>query len=366
MLAAVAGGAVMTATEVGTAVPASGSQASPASGPAGTASPARAPAPLAVASSTPAAGSVGVDGTHPLTITFNQPVGRARPYPTISPAVPGGWSAAGDQLTFTPTGALPPASRITVTVPPGLRAAAGAVLSRAETITFITASGSVLALDEALARLHYLPLVFTPAGPVPDTPAARQRAVYRPPAGTFSWAWPSVPPALAAIWAEGRPTVMLKGAVMAFEADHGLAVDGVAGPQVWAALDSTTRVDPHGYTYALASKTRPESLTVWHDGSVVAHTAANTGIPQAPTADGTFTVYERLAHQVMRGINPDGSHYADPVSWVAYFNGGDAVHYMGRPSYGYPQSLGCVELPYRPAEAIWPYLTLGTLVTVTG
>ena len=93
---------------------------------------------------------------------------------------------------------------------------------------------------------------------------------------------------------------------------------------------------------------------------------ANTGIPVRPTADGTFPVYLRYRFQVMRGTNPDGSHYADPVSFVAYFNGGDAVHYFPRGAYGYEQSLGCVELPYTEAEQAWPYLTYGSLVTVTG
>ena len=60
-----------------------------------------------------------------------------------------------------------------------------------------------------------------------------------------------------------------------------------------------------------------------------------------------------------------GSHYADPVQWVSYFEGGSAVHYIARGPYGYPQSLGCVELPYSAAAAAYPYLPYGTLVTVT-
>jgi lipoprotein-anchoring transpeptidase ErfK/SrfK len=67
----------------------------------------------------------------------------------------------------------------------------------------------------------------------------------------------------------------------------------------------------------------------------------------------------------MQGTNPDGSHYADPVQWVSYFEGGSAVHYIARGSYGYPQSLGCVELPYSAAAQAYPYLPYGTLVTVT-
>jgi hypothetical protein len=66
----------------------------------------------------------------------------------------------------------------------------------------------------------------------------------------------------------------------------------------------------------------------------------------------------------MKGTNPDGSKYADPVNFVSYFNGSDAVHYYPRGSYGWPQSLGCVELPYDQAQKAWPFLTYGTLVTV--
>ncbi len=68
----------------------------------------------------------------------------------------------------------------------------------------------------------------------------------------------------------------------------------------------------------------------------------------------------------MRGTNPDGTKYADPVQYIAYFNGGDAVHYIPRTSFGYPQSVGCVELPLPAAAQAWSELPYGTLVTVTG
>ena len=84
------------------------------------------------------------------------------------------------------------------------------------------------------------------------------------------------------------------------------------------------------------------------------------------SADGTYPVYLRYQSQVICGTNPDGSRYADPVAFVAYFNAGDAVHYIPRPSYGWPQSLGCVELPLPAAQRAWGYLTYGSLVTVTG
>ena len=49
---------------------------------------------------------------------------------------------------------------------------------------------------------------------------------------------------------------------------------------------------------------------------------------------------------------------------VSYFNGGDALHEFPRYSYGFPQSLGCVEMPFASAETVLPYTPIGTLVTV--
>jgi len=54
-------------------------------------------------------------------------------------------------------------------------------------------------------------------------------------------------------------------------------------------------------------------------------TLANTGISAAATDIGTFPVYLRLRNQVMTGTDPSGAHYADPVQFVAYFTGGDAI-----------------------------------------
>jgi lipoprotein-anchoring transpeptidase ErfK/SrfK len=133
---------------------------------------------------------------------------------------------------------------------------------------------------------------------------------------------------------------------------------------VAAANPNGSGANPNGFTYAVASETNPESLTVWHNGVVVVETPANTGGAGTPTAQGTFAVYLRYRNQVMSGANPDGSHYADPVQFVSYFNGGDALHYMPRASYGDPQSLGCVELPYNGAAAVWPYTVVGSIVTV--
>jgi hypothetical protein len=87
--------------------------------------------------------------------------------------------------------------------------------------------------------------------------------------------------------------------------------------------------------------------------------------------DGTFPVYLKYTVTQMKGNNPNGTPYDDTVYWASYFNGGDAVHAFPRGSYGWYQSLGCVELPYNGAgpgvaENVWNLLSYGSLVTVTG
>ncbi|MHB1502833.1 MAG: L,D-transpeptidase [Acidimicrobiales bacterium] len=213
---------------------------------------------------------------------------------------------------------------------------------------------SPLGQEELLAGLGYLPLRWSPEG--------------------FRWLWPAIPSQLASLWQPDRFNTILEGAIDAFEANAGLAMDGQITPAETAALVSaasnpSVAMNPNGYTYALvqehAGTPAPETLTVWHDGAVVQITPANTGIPASPTVIGTFPVYLRLRNQVMTGTNPDGAPYADPVQFVSYFYGGDAIHFMPRAAYGYPQSLGCVEIPYGPASVVWNYTTYGTLVTVT-
>lgn len=155
---------------------------------------------------------------------------------------------------------------------------------------------------------------------------------------------------------------------MSFERNHGIAVDGVAGPQVWRTLlqaATAYQVDPHGYSYVLVTKSQPERLVLWYQGQDVYSFPANTGIAQSPTPNGTWPVYLRFTSQTMSGQNPNGTHYSDPgVPWVNYFYQGDAVHGFIRSSYGYAQSLGCVELPVPDAQDVWNYIHYGTLVTV--
>jgi peptidoglycan hydrolase-like protein with peptidoglycan-binding domain len=331
--------------------------------------------PLLVDSVTPASKAKAVNGADPIKIKFSTPVASTSPLPTVTPQIAGSWQGAGtDTLKFVPAVGFTQYTHVTVSIPggaSGMRSASGGTLASSETVSYETRGYSSVRLDQLLAQLGYLPLSWSAATgatvPASADAAAQLAAAYDPPQGYFSWqsGWPSE---LHNFWDGGSPSgLMVQGAVMLFENNHGLTMDGIAGRHVWKALLKAVAADQAntlGYTYALASEGSPETLTVWHNGKVILHSLANTGIQAAPTTIGTAPVYLRYYYQIMRGTNPDGSKYADPVYYVSYFRSGEAVHYFPRGSYGFPQSLGCVELPWSSAKYVWPYMNYGTLVTV--
>jgi lipoprotein-anchoring transpeptidase ErfK/SrfK len=238
--------------------------------------------------------------------------------------------------------------------------------------------GSLLRVEQILAQLHYLPLNFVPAPGItaPNTFAGEVATISHPLAGNFTWRWASTPATLEAQWAPGSPNVMVKGALMAFEASQvnydGYKLDDESVAQLtnastWTALlkaAAANQLDPSPYSYVSVTETLPETLTLWENGTVVLTSPANTGIPQDPTATGTYPIYVRYTENYMSGTNPDGSSYHDLVPWINYFNGSDAVHGFVRASYGSPQSLGCVELPVPTAAVAFSNLGVGDLVAV--
>jgi hypothetical protein len=331
--------------------------------------------PLQVTSVTPASHSAGVNGARDVAVSFSAPLAANSPLPSITPKIPGTWQGQGTStLRFVPARGFKQLTSVTVKIPggpAGVRSAAGGVLAATVNDKYQTGAYSTARLDELLAQLGYLPLTWTPAAgasqPAATNAQGQLSAAYNPPAGQFTWK-PGYPSTLRQFWVNGTTSgLILKGAVMAFEENNGLSVDGIAGPEVWGSLlkdVGTHDANPNGYTYAIASENDPETLTIWHNGQEVLHTLANTGIQQAPTTLGTAPVYLKYYTQIMRGKNPDGTKYADRVYYVSYFRNGEAVHYYDRASYGFPQSLGCVELPWNDAKQAWPYLTYGSLVTV--
>ncbi len=337
-------------------------------------------APLQLVSMTPRSGAKAANGASPIRVQFSAPLASGSPMPTLSPSIPGTWAVQGDSAVFTPTVGYTEDTRVTVTIPGGLagvQSAAGAtagdggILGSDLRRSFTTGWYGTLGLQELLTQLGYLPFTWTPtSGSAATTASARAElsAAYGAPAGTFSWQG-SYPWNLKRQWKAGSANILQAGAIRAFESVHGMTMDGLVSRTLWSRLLTAAakgQQNPNGYTYALASQYYPETLTIWHNGRVVLKSLANTGIPASPTVDGTFPVYLRYYFSYMKGTNPDGSKYNDPVYFASYFNGGDAVHQFYRYSYGSYQSLGCVELPWDAAKKAWPYLTYGSLVTVTG
>jgi len=161
------------------------------------------------------------------------------------------------------------------------------------------------------------------------------------------------------VGAPGVYDAQTQWAVMAFRKMAGLPRTFVADASVFAALAA----GEGGFVIRYPSQGRHVEADLTHqvialigaDGVIQRLYAISSGKPSTPTALGNFHFYLQQP-----GVNNDGMVNS------TYFNGGDAVHYFPRYSFGYPQSLGCVELSLGDSAQAWPYLTYGSLVTVAG
>ncbi len=319
--------------------------------------------------------SVHVAPLAPIRLTFSVPVSRALAgkEPTLAPSTTGQWTAVDNHtLVFQPSGnGMPFDSELTVRLPSALVVAdtTGAHAHTTKRIRLSIAPASFLRLQQLLAQDDYLPLDWVPAhADAHQTLRSELAAAVDAPAGHFEWRYPRTPHELQALWKTGEPNKITRGAVMMFQDEHHLAVDGIAGPRVWHALLTDALAGKRrtaGYSYVYVHRNVPQLLTLWHNGRIVLTSPGNTGVPAAPTALGTWPVFEHIPVGRMSGTNPDGTRYNDPgIRWISYFHGGEALHAFDRGSFGTPQSLGCVELPLDAAARAWPYTPIGTLVTI--
>jgi peptidoglycan hydrolase-like protein with peptidoglycan-binding domain len=327
----------------------------------------------ATAVSNPSPGTL-IKPSTPITLTFSKTVQKAlgSHLPPVSPSGAGAWHRLNAHaLQFVPSGyGYGLGAKVRIALPNDVKLVGGQQSKAADGGSWTVPPGSTVRLQQVLSLLHYLPLNFKYRGGhgVGLTPADQEAAAIKPPAGHFEWRYDNTPSTLKGFWKPGALGPVTQGALMAFETDHGMVADGVAGPVVWKMLINavtTGHRSSFGYTFVNVS-VASQSLTLWHNGkTVIGGTPVNTGIPSAPTATGTYPVYEHLPVTTMSGTNPDGSHYSDPgIPDVSYFNGGDALHGFTRAQYGSPQSLGCVEMPYSVAAQVYPYTPIGTLVNV--
>ena len=315
-----------------------------------------------------------------ITVTLSQPISTAfgSKLPNIVPAINGANSLNGQWKHETPytlmyTPSQPdfwPSEAFTLKFPVSVSVALpnGGLSPVGSTLNLQGVQPSITRLQQLLAHLNYLPLTWTPApgDPATATVADLAQSALIAPNGTFSWRW-SMPSNLTSLWTQGSYNVITQGAVMAFEQFNHLDTNGLANPLLWPTLIQDTianTIDPHRYSWINVQKQRPESLNLYENGTVVFTGLDNTGIPGLTTTVGTFPIYLRFVQDYMSGTNPNGSTYHDLVHWINYFIGSEAVHGFARSQYGFPQSLGCVELSVSDAAIIYPQVHIGTLVTV--
>ena len=286
----------------------------------------------------------------------------------LSPAVAGTWKVSGDTESFTAASTLNPCSSYSLTIWSATAATGHSKLGHRLVLPLRVACPSLSGMQQALARLGYLGAVFrpsysytTPRGKVTRREAAV--AAYHPARGMLSPDPAQAPPVHL-----GVLDATTKGAIEVYQADHHMTVTGEPNVATWdsvLAAETYYRRDPQPYTWVNVSESLPETLVLYRGHHAVLSTPVNTGVPGAETELGVFPIYSRFVSTTMTGTNPDGSHYSDPgVPWVNYFNGGDAVHGYPRPSYGVPQSNGCVELPIATAQVVYGMLAVGDLVIV--
>jgi peptidoglycan hydrolase-like protein with peptidoglycan-binding domain len=320
----------------------------------------------AVASPSPGT-SIGPNSD--ITLTFSKPVSEALngSLPAVTPSGSGSWQRLNSHtIKFVPNGyGYGLGAKVEVALPAGINLVGG---TGDPVGTWSVPAGTTARLQQLLAELGYLPLTFSNTS-VADTVSAQEQAAVDPPSGSFSWTYSNTPSALKALWQAGVYGELTKGAVMAFENTEGLTADGIDGPEVWKALIQAAvkgQKNTFGYTFVnVLEADSGENESTWHDGKTVVSGPVNTGIAAAPTQTGTFAVFEHIPVTTMSGTNPNGTPYHDPgIQWVSYFNGGDALHEFPRASYGFPQSLGCVEMPLSEAASVYPYTPIGTIVNV--
>jgi peptidoglycan hydrolase-like protein with peptidoglycan-binding domain len=310
------------------------------------------------------------DGTTKLRVRLSSTVAPGSPVPMLTPRIAGTWKVAGNAYYFTPTSTLQPCSTYTLTVWAATTATGRLALGKRHTTSLSVACPSIRGLQQALARLGYLPYTLHSAGHSAGTTRGREsrqlaaHSAYNPPTGKLVANVPHAPGL-----SYGRLDTVTRGALMVFQGTRGITPTGVPDGATWESLlaaETFGRNNPSPYTFVTVSESIPETLEVHRGSHLLLSTPANTGVPGAATERGTFPIYARYVATTMSGTNPDGTHYKDPgVPWVNYFNGGDAVHGFPRPSYGSPQSNGCVELPIGTAASVYRMLAIGDLVIVS-
>jgi spore germination protein GerM len=147
-------------------------------------------------------------------------------------------------------------------------------------------------------------------------------------------------------------------AVLAFQGWHGLARDGVVGPQTIAALEAATRPAPGSADGGRRIEVhRAKGVVLLIDGGDVLRVVhASTGAPGYETPTGSYSVFRKE-------LRSWSVPYQVWLPYAGYFNGGIAFHASDEVPAS-SVSHGCVRLPAAEAPFVYEFATVGTPVVV--
>lgn len=131
------------------------------------------------------------------------------------------------------------------------------------------------------------------------------------------------------------------------------ASDLKPGQWVWA-----SEVSPKGPVLVYADLSR-QLATVYRNGVRIAVTTISSGKPGHETPTGVFTILQKDVHHRSAKYNNAPMPYQQRLTW-----GGVALHAGGLP--GYPESHGCVHLPFEFSKRLFATTEMGGTVVVGG
>jgi hypothetical protein len=144
------------------------------------------------------------------------------------------------------------------------------------------------------------------------------------------------------------------------------------GAKVSSAVELTTRADhlkpgewvwapqiaPSGPLLIYVDLSR-QLASVYRNGVRIGVTTVSSGKPGYETPTGVFTILQKDIDHHSSVYNNAAMPYTQRLTWS-----GVALHAGGLP--GYPESHGCVHLPYRFAQELYKVTTLGATVIISG
>jgi L,D-transpeptidase catalytic domain len=125
------------------------------------------------------------------------------------------------------------------------------------------------------------------------------------------------------------------------------------GEWVWAGS-----VAPSGPVLVYVDLSR-QRATVYRNGIRIAVTTVSSGKPGHETPTGVFTILQKDANHRSKKYNNAPMFFQERLTWD-----GVALHAGGLP--GYPESHGCIHMPYTFSQELFKITTLGATVVVAG